>query len=40
MRQAGRCLPEYREIRKQYGMFEVMHSAELTAHENTQPVDS
>ena len=39
MRQAGRCLPEYREIRKKHEMFEVMHSAELTALVTRQPVD-
>jgi uroporphyrinogen decarboxylase len=39
MRQAGRCLPEYREIRQKYEMFEVMHSAELTALVTTQPLD-
>lgn len=39
MRQAGRCLPEYRAIRKEHEMFEVMHSAELTALVTRQPVD-
>ncbi len=39
MRQAGRCLPEYREIRQKYEMFEVMHNAELTALVTTQPLD-
>ena len=38
MRQAGRCLPEYREIRSRYEMFEVMASAELTALVTEQPV--
>lgn len=39
MRQAGRCLPEYRAIRLKHEMFEVMHSAELTALVTQQPVD-
>lgn len=39
MRQAGRCLPEYRAVREKYEMFEVMHSAELTALVTTQPLD-
>lgn len=39
MRQAGRCLPEYREVRQKHEMFEVMHSAELTALVTTQPLD-
>ncbi len=39
MRQAGRCLPEYRAIRKEHEMFDVMHSAELTALVTTQPLD-
>jgi uroporphyrinogen decarboxylase len=39
MRQAGRCLPEYREVRAKYEMFEVMASAELTALVTQQPLD-
>ncbi|MDP1793926.1 MAG: uroporphyrinogen decarboxylase [Acidimicrobiales bacterium] len=39
MRQAGRCLPEYRAIRAEHEMFDVMHSAELTALVTTQPLD-
>jgi uroporphyrinogen decarboxylase len=38
MRQAGRCLPEYRELRAKHEMFDVMHSAELTALVTQQPV--
>ena len=29
MRQAGRSLPEYRELRKQYGLFEIARRPEL-----------
>ncbi len=39
MRQAGRCLPEYRAVREKHEMFDVMHSAELTALVTTQPLD-
>ncbi len=38
MRQAGRCLPEYRAVREKHEMFEVMASAELTALVTEQPV--
>ncbi|HUR77477.1 MAG TPA: uroporphyrinogen decarboxylase [Acidimicrobiales bacterium] len=38
MRQAGRCLPEYRAVRAEHEMFEVMASAELTALVTEQPV--
>ncbi|MEY2470335.1 MAG: uroporphyrinogen decarboxylase [Actinomycetota bacterium] len=38
MRQAGRCLPEYRAVREKHEMFEVMASAELTALVTQQPV--
>jgi uroporphyrinogen decarboxylase len=38
MRQAGRSLPEYREIRKQYGLFEVCRRPELCAEVTLQPV--
>jgi uroporphyrinogen decarboxylase len=38
MRQAGRSLPEYREIRKLYGLFEVVRQAELCAEVTLQPV--
>ncbi|HZN15882.1 MAG TPA: uroporphyrinogen decarboxylase [Acidimicrobiales bacterium] len=39
MRQAGRCLPEYRAVRERHGMFEIMANAELTAEVTRQPVD-
>jgi uroporphyrinogen decarboxylase len=38
MRQAGRSLPEYREIRERHGFFEINRSAELTAEITLQPV--
>ena len=38
MRQAGRSLPEYREIRKRYGLFEVCRQPELCAEVTLQPV--
>jgi len=38
MRQAGRSLPEYRELRKQYGLFEVCRQPELCAEVTLQPV--
>jgi uroporphyrinogen decarboxylase len=38
MRQAGRSLPEYREIRKQHGLFDVVRRAELCAEVTLQPV--
>ena len=38
MRQAGRSLPEYREIRKRYGLFDVVRRAELCAEVTLQPV--
>jgi uroporphyrinogen decarboxylase len=38
MRQAGRSLPEYREIRAQHAFFEINRSAELTAEVTLQPV--
>ena len=38
MRQAGRSLPEYREIRERHAFFEVNRSAELTAEVTLQPV--
>ncbi len=38
MRQAGRSLPEYREIRKQYGLFDVCRRPELCAEVTLQPV--
>jgi len=38
MRQAGRSLPEYREIRKRYGLFDVVRRADLCAEVTLQPV--
>ena len=38
MRQAGRSLPEYREVRKQFGLFEIAHRPELCAEVTLQPV--
>ena len=38
MRQAGRSLPEYREIRKQHGLFEICRRPELCAEVTLQPV--
>jgi uroporphyrinogen decarboxylase len=38
MRQAGRSLPEYREIRQRYGLFEVCRRPELCAEVTLQPV--
>src|SRR5216117_2174765 len=40
MRQAGRSLPEYRELRKQYGLFEVCRQPELCAEVTLQPVEA
>jgi uroporphyrinogen decarboxylase len=38
MRQAGRSLPEYREIRKRWGLFEIVRQADLCAEVTLQPV--
>jgi uroporphyrinogen decarboxylase len=38
MRQAGRSLPEYREIRTRYGLFDVCRRPELCAEVTLQPV--
>ena len=38
MRQAGRSLPGYREIRKRYGLFEVCRQPELSAEVTLEPV--
>jgi uroporphyrinogen decarboxylase len=38
MRQAGRSLPEYREIRKQHDLFSVVRQPELCAEVTLQPV--
>src|SRR6266487_7193594 len=38
MRQAGRSLPEYRDVRKRYGLFEIARQPELCAEVTLQPV--
>jgi uroporphyrinogen decarboxylase len=38
MRQAGRSLPEYRELRKRHSLFEVCRQPELCAEVTLQPV--
>ena len=38
MRQAGRSLPEYREIRERHGLFEIVRQPELCAEVTLQPV--
>src|SRR5918911_1859081 len=38
MRQAGRSLPEYRELRQRYTLFEIAREAELCAEVTLQPV--
>src|ERR671935_2812346 len=38
MRQAGRSLPEYRQIRERYGLFEIVAQPELCAEVTLQPV--
>jgi uroporphyrinogen decarboxylase len=38
MRQAGRSLPEYRELRKQYGLFDIARRPDLCAEVTLQPV--
>src|SRR3954471_12125201 len=40
MRQAGRSLPQYREIRKQFGLFDIVRRPELCAEVTLQPVDA
>ena len=39
MRQAGRCLPEYRALRERYGMLEMARTPELAARVTRMPVD-
>jgi uroporphyrinogen decarboxylase len=38
MRQAGRSLPEYRGLRKQYGLFDIARRPDLCAEVTLQPV--
>jgi uroporphyrinogen decarboxylase len=38
MRQAGRSLPEYRELRQRFGLFEIARQPELCAEVTLQPV--
>ena len=38
MRQAGRYLPEFRELRKKHGFFEICRTPELAAEITIQPV--
>jgi uroporphyrinogen decarboxylase len=38
MRQAGRSLPQYREVRKRFGLFEICRQPELCAEVTLQPV--
>jgi uroporphyrinogen decarboxylase len=38
MRQAGRSLPEYRELRKSHGLFDIVAEPELCAEVTLQPV--
>src|ERR687897_3232292 len=38
MRQAGRSLPEYRELRKRWGLFEIVRQPDLCAEVTLQPV--
>jgi uroporphyrinogen decarboxylase len=38
MRQAGRSLPQYREIRRRFGLFDIVQRPELCAEVTLQPV--
>ena len=38
MRQAGRSLPEYRELRERHSFFEIANTPELCAEVTLQPV--
>ena len=40
MRQAGRCLAEYREMRQKYGILEIAKTPELSAQVTLMPVDT
>ncbi len=39
MRQAGRCLPEYRALRERYGMLEMVRAPDLAARVTRMPVE-
>jgi uroporphyrinogen decarboxylase len=39
MRQAGRYLPEYRELRKKHSLHELFHTPELAAQVTLQPIE-
>ncbi|HYH12915.1 MAG TPA: uroporphyrinogen decarboxylase family protein, partial [Thermomicrobiales bacterium] len=39
MRQAGRCLPEYRELRKRHRFLEVARTPELATEATLMPID-
>lgn len=38
MRQAGRCLPEYRALKEKYSFHDLVHTPELTTEVTLQPV--
>jgi uroporphyrinogen decarboxylase len=40
MRQAGRYMPEYRELRKRHGMLELIRTPELAAEVTLQPIEA
>ncbi|TMK71635.1 MAG: uroporphyrinogen decarboxylase, partial [Actinobacteria bacterium] len=40
MRQAGRSLSQYREIRKRHGLFDIVRRPELCAEVTLQPVEA
>ena len=39
MRQAGRCLPEYRALRQQHAFLDIAHTPELAVQATLMPVD-
>jgi uroporphyrinogen decarboxylase len=39
MRQAGRCLPEYRELRKKHSFIQLAHTPELAVEATLMPID-